>query len=264
MVMPKHVAVVSHIVNAFSWFFLNESSVTLNEFWSSVAVYLMIPFLWKTTLRQLHNTALYPRNPQIQLTCTHWLIADFNKSTSDSYTKLNSIFTWFSSDCLHTRCNGYTATVRCAAPLRLTPCRCVPVMRRWWWRKIKKGFTLLELRSWRRWSTSLQCDSAYVSDKGKSTSVPNTVQHCMQLRATFTPRSTTSYVSGNKHRYTTHWLRCLSGSDGAENNCKVAAKNQPDTLLTEPLRISKDKTWTKDIPNLQRQSLASAILLFRD
>lgn len=42
-----------------------------------------------------------------------------------------------------------------------------------------------------------QCDSAYVNDKGKRAYVPKTVQHCTQVRVTFTPRSTTRYVSGN-------------------------------------------------------------------
>jgi hypothetical protein len=108
---------LSHIINAFSWF-LNENSVTVNEFLSFAAVYLRIPFLWETTLRQLLNTALYPRNPQLLLTCTHWLIADFSKSTSNAYTKLNFSFPPFSSDFPHTRYYGYTAMVSCAAPFR--------------------------------------------------------------------------------------------------------------------------------------------------
>jgi len=108
---------LSHTVNAFSWF-LSENSVTLNGFWSFAAVYLRIPFLWGTTLRQLLNAVLYPRNPLFQLTCMHWPIADFSKSTSNSYTKLNFSFPWFIGDSLHTRHYGYTVTVRRAAPFR--------------------------------------------------------------------------------------------------------------------------------------------------
>jgi len=61
--------------------------------------------------------------------------------------------------------------------------------------KNKKGFlhylyaardTDGQLPYWRH-----QCGSAYVNDKGKGTCVPKNVQHCTEVRATFTSRPTT-------------------------------------------------------------------------